>query len=175
MAQYSPLNDNYSNAAPDIFFDYSSLAWQQTQQAPAFEPQLEPQFEPQPEPELTPQPQPQRKRKFISKELLRKQERVSYKKAAKIFVVSLAVLAVFSVTCNSFVQVRQSRIEMIKQQSELAIYSAKQKELDVKLASMVTVDKIEKIAVAKLGMVKLSEENKIYVNTAEKNKIVNID
>ena len=75
---------------------------------------------------------------------------------------SLVVFSVicFSIICSSFAAVRSEKLNYSKQVRELEIYKSQQVEVDAQLGTLVTADKIAKIAVEKLGMVKLSDENK---------------
>lgn len=103
---------------------------------------------------------------------IRSQEKASYARVAKFAVPVALALVALAVMCNSFSQVRSSRLELQRQQATLGIYLNQQKEVEARLAKLVSVDRIEAIAVEKLGMVKLSDDNKFYFNTADKNEII---
>lgn len=87
---------------------------------------------------------------------------------------SLVIFSVvcFSIICSSFAAVRSEKLDYAKQLKELQIYKSQQVEVDAHLGTLVTADKIAKIAVEKLGMVKLSDENKTYALPQSENRIV---
>lgn len=78
----------------------------------------------------------------------------------------------FSVICSSFASVRSEKLNYASKLKELEIYKSQQVEVDAQLGTLVTADKIAKIAVEKLGMVKISDENKTYALPKEENRIV---
>lgn len=118
------------------------------------------------------QPKPQLKKVKKQKLNTAAQERASYAAVARFAVPVAVVLVAFVILCNSYVQVRSSRLALQEQQAALSLYLDQQKEVEARLSKLVSVDQIEKIAVEKLGMIKLSDENKLYVNTANKNEII---
>ena len=78
----------------------------------------------------------------------------------------------FSIICSSFAAVRSEKLNYSRKISELEIYKSQQVEVDAQLGTLVTADKIAKSAVEKLGMVKLSDENKTYAVPEEENRIL---
>lgn len=145
--------------AVEYLFDYSSAA---------------PELFPQPTPVEKPQVQDKPALKKVKKPRadLKQQTIASHMKAAKFSALVIVVMLSFVLLCTSFSALRTSRINYNKQVDTLEIYKNDQKVVAARLAKLVSVDKIEKIATQKLGMVKLSEENIIYVDTADENKII---
>lgn len=148
--------------AVEYMFDYTSAA-----------PEIMPQPLPQRKPQVKEKPELKKvKRPYVD---LKKQTVTSHLKAAKFSVLVITVMLSFVLLCTSLSQVRSSRINYNQQLKTLEIYKNDQKQVAARLAKLVSVDKIEQIAVEKLGMVKLSEENIIYVDTADKNKVITDD
>lgn len=145
--------------AVEYMFDYTSAA---------------PEIMPQPLPKREEQVQEKPELKKVKKPYvdLKKQTVDSHIRAAKFSAVVITVMLSFVLLCTSLSQVRSSRINYNQQLKTLEVYKNDQKQVAARLAKLVSVDKIEKIATQKLGMVKLSEENIIYVDTADKNKII---
>lgn len=145
--------------AVEYMFDYTSAA---------------PELFPQPVPVKKPQVQEKPELKKVKKPRadLKQQTISSHLKAAKFSALVLVVMLSFVLLCTSFSALRSSRIHYNQQLETLEIYKNDQKLVAARLAKLVSVDKIEKIATQKLGMVKLSEENIIYVDTADENKII---
>ncbi|MGN1195517.1 MAG: hypothetical protein ACI4SB_08535 [Acutalibacteraceae bacterium] len=145
--------------AVEYMFDYTSAA-----------PEIMPQSLPKSKPQVKEKPELKKvKRPYVD---LKKQTVASHMRAAKFSVLVITVMLSFVVFCTSLSQVRSSRINYNQQLKTLEIYKNDQKQVAARLAKLVSVDKIEEIATQKLGMVKLSEENIIYVDTADKNKII---
>ncbi|MGN1444284.1 MAG: hypothetical protein ACI4XE_10605 [Acutalibacteraceae bacterium] len=145
--------------AVEYLFDYSSAA---------------PELIPQPIPGKKPQAEKKPELKKVKKPRvdLKQQTVASHVKAAKFSALVIVVMLSFVLLCASFSALRSSRIHYNQQLDTLEIYKNDQKLVAARLAKLVSVDKIEKIAVEKLGMIKLSEENIIYVDTADKNEII---
>ncbi|MCM1364668.1 MAG: hypothetical protein NC122_04390 [Faecalibacterium sp.] len=129
-------------------------------------------------PNTAPQRKPEDEKKPELKKLkkqrpnVRQQEKGSYARIAKFSIPVVLAIALFAVLCNSFTLVRSSRFELRDQQELLGVYLDQKTEVEARLAKLVSVDRIEEIAVEKLGMVKISDENKLYVNTADENEII---
>ena len=145
--------------AVEYLFDYSSAA---------------PELIPQPIPEKKPQAEKKPELKKVKKPRadLKQQTVASHVKAAKFSALVIVVMLSFVLLCTSFSALRSSRINYNKQLDTLEIYKNDQKVVAARLAKLVSVDKIEKIDVEKLGMVKLAEENIIYIDTADENKMI---
>lgn len=143
-------------------YDYMSAA-----------PAVKPQSVPQKKPDNAEKPELRKLRK--PREDVRRQTVASHLAVARFFAVVAVVMAAFIVLCASFSQLRASRIAYNEQVKLLGIYQNDQKQVEARLAKLVSVDKIEKIAVEKLGMIKISDDNVIYIDTADENEIITAD
>lgn len=129
-------------------------------------------------PQRAPQRKPQEEKVPELRALERPQSRTNAQESPSALVVakfmSLVIFSVicFSVICSSFAAVRSEKLNYAEKMRELEIYKSQQVEVDAQLGTLVTADKIAKIAVEKLGMVKLSDENKTYALPSEENRIV---
>ena len=129
-------------------------------------------------PQRAPQRSPQEEKAPDLRALERPKTRTDAQEAPTALVVakfmSLVVFSVicFSIICSSFAAVRSEKLNYSKKVRELEIYKSQQVEVDAQLGTLVTADKIAKIAVEKLGMVKLSDENKTYALPTEDNRIL---
>lgn len=100
------------------------------------------------------------------------QQRASAAVVAKFLVLVVFSIACFGIICDSFADVRSEKLNYAENLKQLEIYKSQQVEVDAKLGTLVTPDKIAKIAVEKLGMVKLPDENKTYAYSSGENEIV---
>lgn len=129
-------------------------------------------------PQRAPQRKPREEKLPELRALERPQTRTDAQESPSAVVVakfmSLVIFSVicFSIICSSFAAVRSEKLNYSKKVSELEIYKSQQVEVDAQLGTLVTADKIAKIAVEKLGMVKLSDENKTYALPSEDNRIL---
>lgn len=140
-------------------FDYTSAA-----------PEMMPQPLPKQKPEVKKEPELKKVRRSYAE--VHQQTVNSHVKAIKFATVVIAVMMLFVLFCTSLSQLRTSRLRYNDQLETLEIYKNDQKQVTARLANLVSVDKIEAIAVEKLGMIKLSKENVIYVDTADKNEVI---
>ena len=148
--------------AVEYMFDYTSAA-----------PELFPQQAPVKKPQEKEKPELKKVKKPRAD--LKQQTVTSHLRTAKFSVLVITVMLSFVLLCTSFSQLRASSLNYDRQADTLEIYKNDQKQVSARLAKLVSVDKIEKIATQKLGMIKLSEENIIYVDTADENMIISAD
>ena len=129
-------------------------------------------------PQRAPQRKPREEKRPDLRALERPETRTNAQENPSAVVVakfmSLVIFSVvcFSIICSSFAAVRSEKLNYSKKVRELEIYKSQQVEVDAQLGTLVTADKIAKIAVEKLGMVKLSDENKTYALPQEDNRIL---
>lgn len=128
----------------------------------------------QPSPAPKSRPQPERKLKRLDNPL---HDSAARQRAANLAVIkfSAVVLVAFialTAICASFSAVRKQQINLAKQKHTLSIFQSQQVEITAKLNALVTPDKIAKIAVEKLGMVKLADENRSYISFEDKNEVI---
>lgn len=83
-----------------------------------------------------------------------------------------AVLMMFAVACNSFIIKDRAKNRLEAANEKLVICQAENKELNAKLTALKSVENIDKFAVEKLGLVKVTPENEIYLNSAKGNRVV---
>lgn len=129
-----------------------------------------PVLEPNREQKKKPQQRPLRK--LNKRQSKREMELRTYAKAAKVFVIVSIALALGGIFCNSAVARNTSRIELQRAQRELAIYCDEKIVLQNKLSKLVSANNIDKIAVEKLGLVKVASANEIYFDTEKTNEVL---
>lgn len=149
--------------AADFAYDYNYSA------APEFAPGGAPSKKPQQKREPERAPLYAMEKQKVDEVALSRKNNLLVIKAFAVIVFAVSLLAVFF---SSLSAVRDERISMQQNQKTLAIYQSQQVEVNAKLGNLVTPDKIAKIAVEKLGMVKLSDENKRYVSSEGENQII---
>jgi len=81
-------------------------------------------------------------------------------------------LAMFAVACNSFITKDKAKNRLEAANEKLVICQAENKELGAKLTALKSVENIDKFAVEKLGLVKVTPENEIYLGTDKGNRVV---
>lgn len=133
-------------------------------------------------PDYAPQPTPVKPKREAEKphlhrvkkkkQDLRANERKANLAVAKVFAVVFvcAVSVVFMLSSFSAIRTAETKKQSIADEYE--IYKSKLIQLDSELSMLVTPEKIEEIAVGKLGMIKLPDENKVYSSVQRKNKII---
>ena len=82
------------------------------------------------------------------------------------------VLAMFAVACNSFIAKDKAKKRLDAANEQLVICQAENKELNAKLTALKSVENIDKFAVEKLGLVKVTPENEIYLTSDKGNRVV---
>jgi uncharacterized protein YpmS len=106
----------------------------------------------------------------LAKEIAR--EREVNKMAFKLSALMVCVLVIMSVFCYSFVLMNDKQHSLTDVKNELVIHQAKNTELKSELNSMVAGVDIERYAVEKLGLIKVSAENEVYIKGDTANKVV---
>ncbi len=82
------------------------------------------------------------------------------------------VLMMFAVACNSFIIKDRAKNRLETANEQLVICQAENKELNAKLTALKSVENIDKFAVEMLGLVKVTPENEIYLNSDKGNRVV---
>ncbi len=100
------------------------------------------------------------------------QERKSTVQLMKAAAFLSAVLVMFAVVCNSFVIKDRAKKRLESANAQLHICQSENKELSAKLTALKSVENIDKFAVEKLGLVKVTPENEIYLNPEKGNRVV---
>lgn len=106
----------------------------------------------------------------LAKEIAR--EREVNKMALKLSALMASLLVIMSVFCYSFVLMNDRQHSLTDVENQLIIHQAKNDELKAELNAMVAGVDIEKYAVEKLGLIKVSAENEVYIKGDTSNKIV---
>ena len=106
----------------------------------------------------------------LAKEIAR--EREVNKMAFKLSALMVSILMVMSVFCYSFVLMNDKQHSLTDIENQLVIHQAKNEELKAELNSMVASVDIERYAIEKLGLIKVSSENEVYLKGDTANKIV---
>lgn len=82
------------------------------------------------------------------------------------------VLVMFAVVCNSFIIKDRAKNRLENANDQLVICQAENKELNAKLTALKSVENIDKFAVEKLGLVKVTPENEIYLGSDKGNRVI---
>ena len=98
----------------------------------------------------------------LAKEIAREKE--VNKMAFKLSALMVCVFMVMSVFCYSFVLMNDKQHSLTDVKNQLVIHQAKNEELKAELNSMVASVDIEKYAVEKLGLIKVTPENEVYLS-----------
>ena len=106
----------------------------------------------------------------LAKEIAR--EREVNIMALKLSALMASLLVIMSVFCYSFVLMNDRQHSLTDMENQLVIHQAKNDELKSELNSMVAGVDIERYAVEKLGLIKVSAENEVYIKGDTANKIV---
>ena len=128
----------------------------------AVQPKRQVEVKPQPELKVIVNP--------LAKEIAR--EREVNKMALKLSALMASLLVIMSVFCYSFVLMNDRQHTLTDMENELVIHQAKNTELKSELNSMVAGVDIERYAVEKLGLIKVSAENEVYIKGDTANKVV---
>lgn len=133
-------------------------------------PVLEPNSNPVKKPEAKPGPELRRLKKRGPS--ARERERASLVVIAKGFAWMAFAIALLGVFCSSYAARTVSRLELQKAQTKLSMYQEETVVLKDKLSKLVSANNIDKIAVEKLGLVKVASANEVYLDTGRENKVV---
>ncbi len=99
-------------------------------------------------------------------------EREVNKLALKVSAVLAVALVMFSAFCYSFVEMSDKQHILAEKQTDLLVHQTKNEELKIELNALVAGVDIDKYAVEKLGLIKVSAENEIYLSANEGNHII---
>ncbi len=128
-------------------------------------------------PQLDPIPQKDEKNglkraKKTQQEIRTYNEKVTNRKFIKIAAVVFSFLILYAVACHSFVARDTAKKNYETAKTEYAFSQAKNRELKVQLNQLVSAENIDRIAVEKLGLVKVTSGNEIYLDTSDGNKVI---
>lgn len=126
----------------------------------------------QPERKVSPEAKPELKVLVnpLAKQIA--QEKQATALALKLSVFFAALLILFGAYCYSCVGINDAQHALESAQTDLEIHLAQNIELKTKLNALVAGVDIEKYAVEKLGLIKVTPENEVYLNANAGNKII---
>lgn len=136
----------------DYGYDFNAAAQPQRKQQPKAEPKFEVIVNP------------------LAKEIAREKE--VNKLALKVSAIVATALVVLSVFCYSCVIISDARHSLASTETDLIVHQAKNEELKAELNSLVASVDIDKYAVEKLGLIKVSAENEVYLMAQTDNKVI---
>lgn len=99
-------------------------------------------------------------------------EKQANRQVLKVAAVFSLVLVMFGLALNSFCARDAAKRRLDAANDNLIICQAENKELNAKLTALKSVENIDKFAVEKLGLVKVTPENEIYLDSGKGNKVV---
>lgn len=111
----------------------------------------------------------------ISKAQLKAQSRAAGFKAAKIFVIATVILCFMAAVIYSRVQVDEITRDISSMETKIKNAQSDSVKLDTELNSMMSIDKVEEIAVNELGMVKVQDYQVVYVDLSSQDRVVKAD
>ncbi len=132
---------------------------------PAYAPERKPEVQPEKKPDL----KKVKKRKI---DIDRQNERIVNKKLAKIVAVMCVFFALFAVVCNSFAARAQAKKDLDEIKEKYTFVEAQNRELKVELNNLISAENIDRIAVEKLGLVKVAPGNEIYMDENAENQVI---
>ncbi len=106
----------------------------------------------------------------LAKDIAR--EREVNKLAMKVSAVLAVALVVFSLFCFSCAEINDARHSLEKTKKTLVVHQTHNEELKSELNSLVASVDIDKYAVEKLGLIKVSAENEVYLTEKADNKVI---
>ena len=136
-----------------------------------FEPAYAPETSPvtQPEQEQKPELKKVKKRKI---DIQRQNERATNVKLFKITANICSFLALYALVCSSFAARTEAKQALDAEKEKYIFCEAENRELKVQLNSIVSAENIDRIAVEKLGLVKVAAGDEIYLDTNSGNKVI---
>lgn len=134
-----------------------------------YEPSYAPERKPEVQPEKKPDLKKVKKRKI---DIDRQNERNVNRKLAKIVAVMCVFFALFAVVCNSFAARAQAKKDLDEIKEAYTFVEARNRELKVELNNLISAENIDRIAVEKLGLVKVDPGNEIYMDENAENHVI---
>ena len=137
-------------------YDYGSPAVRENQTAPKRQPQRRPEF-----------------KKYNSPMAERlAEERAVTRKLLKIAAFLSAVIVVFAFAVNSFYQRDSAKRLLSEAENTYLLCQSENKELHAKLNALATAENIDRYAVEKLGLVKVTADKEVYLTAETGNKTI---
>ena len=102
----------------------------------------------------------------------RQLERASNRKVVKMFAMVACAIVLFGVFCNSFAMKTQQRHALDAANEKLALQQDANIVLENRLTRLVSAENIDKIAMQRLGLVKMTNADKDYVELTRENQVL---
>ena len=131
-------------------------------QTPYRQPAQQPEFPQKPQLKKVPRPHVDR----------RALERANNKKIAKVFAMVAFSIVLFGIFCNSFAAKTESRHTLDSINEKLSMQEDAHIVLENDLTKLVSAENIDKIAMQKLGLVKLTNADEDYVELESENRVI---
>lgn len=126
----------------------------------------------QPQPKQAPERKPEFKKYNSPMAERLAQERAATQKLLKVAAFLSAVIVVFAFAVNSFYQKDAAKRELDKAQDFYMLCESENKELQAKLTALATAENIDRYAVEKLGLVKVTADKEVYLEAEMGNKTI---
>ncbi|MBR3948186.1 MAG: hypothetical protein IKJ70_02155 [Clostridia bacterium] len=137
-------------------YDYGSPAVRENQAAPKREAQKRPEFKKYNSP--------------LAERLA--EERAATRKLLKIAAFLSAVIVVFAFAVNSFYQRDSAKRLLTEAENNYMLCQSENKELHAKLTALASAENIDRYAVEKLGLVKVTADKEVYLTAETGNKTI---
>lgn len=137
-------------------YDYGSPAVRENQAAPKREAQKRPEFKKYNSP--------------LAERLA--EERAATRKLLKVAAFLSAVIVVFAFAVNSFYQRDSAKRLLTEAENNYMLCQSENKELHAKLTALASAENIDRYAVEKLGLVKVTADKEVYLTAETGNKTI---
>lgn len=125
-------------------------------------------------PRVEEQPQQSPKLRVIKNPgaVIRAEERAANMVALKVLALIAVNFLLLTAVCYSFVLKNETRNQLTAIENQYDVHKAQYEELNIRLTALAAGVDIDKIATEKLGLVKVTPENEVYLEKEKENKIV---
>lgn len=137
-------------------YDYGSPAVRENQAAPKREAQKRPEFKKYNSP--------------LAERLA--EERAATRKLLKVAAFLSAVIVIFAFAVNSFYQRDSAKRLLTEAENNYMLCQSENKELHAKLTALASAENIDRYAVEKLGLVKVTADKEVYLTAETGNKTI---
>ena len=137
-------------------YDYGSPAVRENQPLPKKEVQKRPEFKTYNSP--------------LAKRL--QEERAATKKVLKLAAYLCALIVVFAFAVNSFYQKDSAKRLLTEAENHYMLCESENKELHAKLTALASAENIDRYAVEKLGLVKVTADKEVYLTAETGNQTI---
>lgn len=113
-----------------------------------------------------------KKAKKTRQEILIYNEKIANRKLVKVAAVVFSMLVLYAVVCSSFIAKDTARRNLEQAKEEYVFAQAENRELKSELNNLISAENIDRIAVEQLGLVKVSQNNVIYLDADKDNEVI---